>query len=55
MSTSLRIVQAFDTITNSLIEQENFTNATVVREDVAFTGQKVCEHNVKPLAFVDVM
>ena len=41
MSTLYRIVQAFDNIVNSLIQQENFNNISVVERDLALRGDRV--------------
>ena len=39
-----RIVQAFDNIVDSLIELDNFTNISVVEQDLALRGERV-SHN----------
>lgn len=36
-----RIVHAFETITESLIEQRNFADINVITEDVALSGKRV--------------
>ena len=36
-----RIVKAFDSIVDALIEQENFTNISVVQRDLALKGERV--------------
>lgn len=38
---SYRIVQAFESITESLIEQSNFEDIDVLSSDVALSGQSV--------------
>ena len=37
----LRIVQQFENIVEALIQQENFTNISVVTEDIALVGERV--------------
>lgn len=41
MSTFYRIVQAFDNIVDSLIQQENFNNISIVERDLALRGERV--------------
>ena len=41
-----RIVRSFESIVRNLLQQENFTNLTVVREDVAFRGERVSYTNI---------
>ena len=36
-----RIVRSFEAIARGLLQQENFTNITVIREDIAFIGELV--------------
>ena len=38
-----RIVQQFENIVEALIEQENFTNVSVIAEDVALVGERVSD------------
>ena len=37
----LRIVQQFENIVEALIQQENFTNISVVTEDIALVGERM--------------
>ena len=41
ISTFYRIVQAFDNIVDSLIQQENFKNISIVERDLALRGERV--------------
>ena len=36
-----RIVRSFEAIARGLLQQENFTNITVIRRDIAFIGELV--------------
>ena len=36
-----RIVQAFDNIVDALIESEDFTNISIVEQDLALRGERV--------------
>ena len=45
------IIQAFESITVALVTQENFTNLTVVTEDVVLIAQRV---NLSFLMYCDV-
>ena len=50
---SHRIVQQFENIVEVLIQQQNFTNLTVIAEDVAVVGESVCyQHNYPDKPFV---
>ena len=39
-----RIVQLFENIVDVLIQQENFTNITVIADDVVLVGERVRGH-----------
>ena len=41
-----RIVQQFENIVEALIQQENFTNISVVAEDVALVGERVSNTSI---------
>lgn len=43
LNAMFRIIQAFEVITQSLIENENFSDVTVIAEDVVFTGERVSD------------
>ena len=36
-----RVIQSFETLANNLVQQENFTNVTIVEKDVAFVAMRV--------------
>ena len=38
---AFRIIKSFEGIVNAVVNQENFTNVTVVEEDIAFRGERV--------------
>ena len=50
-----RIVKAFDSIVDALIQQENFTNISVVQRDLALKGERVsllnCAHKIETAIF----
>ena len=37
----IRIVQTFDNIVDALIESDNFTNISIVEQDLALRGERV--------------
>ena len=51
-----RIVKAFDSIVDALIQQENFTNISVVQRDLALKGERVsllnCAHKIETQLFL---
>ena len=51
---SCRIVQQFENIVEALIQQENFTNISVIAEDVALVAERVSFYsNTVLIHFID--
>ena len=47
-------MEAFEGIALSLIQLENFTSATVITDNVSFTGERVSSYQVVSTGYIEV-